>query len=97
LGIGLVNLIQPGRSLPPEKRDELEQRYAKGATTRIDQAKNVKPLRDLLAVMFFSLIFGAAIAASPQQCTTLVGWLEGLNAVAMVVIGWAMRLAPLGA
>jgi len=26
--------------------------------------------------------------------TTLIGWLEGWNAVAMVVIGWAMRLAP---
>jgi DAACS family dicarboxylate/amino acid:cation (Na+ or H+) symporter len=51
----------------------------------------------MLAVMVFSLIFGAAIAVQPQKCATLVGWLEGLNSVAMTVIEFAMRLAPLGA
>ncbi|HEX5443072.1 MAG TPA: cation:dicarboxylase symporter family transporter, partial [Pirellulales bacterium] len=51
----------------------------------------------MLAVMVFALIFGAAITAAPGPCATLVGWLEGLNAVSMVVIGWAMRLAPVGA
>ncbi len=51
----------------------------------------------MLAVMVFALIFGAAITAAPEQCRMLVGWLEGLNAISMVIIGWAMRLAPLGA
>jgi DAACS family dicarboxylate/amino acid:cation (Na+ or H+) symporter len=51
----------------------------------------------MLAVMVFSLVFGAAIAAAGDKCAVLVGWLEGLNAVSMVIIGWAMRLAPLGA
>lgn len=51
----------------------------------------------MLAVMVFSLILGAAITTVPDKCATLVGWLEGLNAVAMVIIGWAMRLAPFGA
>jgi DAACS family dicarboxylate/amino acid:cation (Na+ or H+) symporter len=51
----------------------------------------------MLAVMFFSLMVGAAMAASPERTATLVNWLEGLNAVAMTIIGWAMRLAPLGA
>ncbi|MCE9552843.1 MAG: dicarboxylate/amino acid:cation symporter [Planctomycetes bacterium] len=51
----------------------------------------------MLAVMFFSLMFGAAIMASPEKTRTLVGWLEGLYHVSMTVIGWAMALAPLGA
>jgi DAACS family dicarboxylate/amino acid:cation (Na+ or H+) symporter len=51
----------------------------------------------MLAVMVFSLILGAAITTVPEKCTTLVTWLESWNAVAMVVIGWAMRLAPFGA
>ena len=51
----------------------------------------------MLAVMFFSLMVGAAITIVPDRTATLVGWLEGLNAVSMVVIGWAMRLAPIGA
>ena len=51
----------------------------------------------MLAVMVFALILGAAITTVPEKCGTLAGWLEGLNAISMVVIGWAMRLAPLGA
>lgn len=51
----------------------------------------------MLAVMVFSLIFGIAIAVQPEKCVTLVRWLEGWNAVAMAVIAFAMRLAPLGA
>lgn len=51
----------------------------------------------MLAVMVFSLIFGSAITLQPEKCQVLVGWLEGLNSVAMTVIDLAMRLAPLGA
>jgi len=43
------------------------------------------------------LILGAAITTVPEKCSALVGWLEGFNAISMVVIGWAMRLAPFGA
>jgi DAACS family dicarboxylate/amino acid:cation (Na+ or H+) symporter len=51
----------------------------------------------MLAVMFFALMFGAAMTMVPEKTQTLIGWLEGLYAVAMTVIGWAMRLAPVGA
>lgn len=51
----------------------------------------------MLAVMFFSLILGSAMAANPRRCETLIGCLEGLNSVSMTIIGWAMVLAPLGA
>jgi dicarboxylate/amino acid:cation (Na+ or H+) symporter, DAACS family len=51
----------------------------------------------MLAVMFFSLMLGAAMTVVPEASQTLVGWLEGLNAISMVIIGWAMRLAPVGA
>jgi len=51
----------------------------------------------MLAVMVFSLLLGAAIAAKPEACRPLVGWLEAWNTVAMTVIGWGMALAPLGA
>jgi len=123
LGIVLVDSIRPGRSLASEKRDELARRYAQGASASVEQAKQAKPIRDLvvdilpenplqemvgaidgsskgngmLAVMVFALILGAAITTVPEKCAALVGWLEGLNAISMVVIGWAMRLAPLGA
>jgi len=50
----------------------------------------------MLAVMVFALIFGAAITAAPARTTALVATLEGVYDVSMVVIGWAMVLAPLG-
>ncbi len=50
----------------------------------------------MLAVMFFALVCGMAIAVNPETCHTLVLCLRGLNCLAMTVIGFAMRLAPLG-
>jgi len=51
----------------------------------------------MLAVMVFSLLLGAAIAARPDRCGPLVAWLEAWHTVAMTVIGWALSLAPIGA
>lgn len=49
----------------------------------------------MLAVMFFALVFGVAITLVPPDRTrTLVSLLEGVFDVCMVVIGFAMRLAP---
>lgn len=55
------------------------------------------PGNGMLAVMFFSLIFGIALTTVGDKGSTLVAGLEGLFAVSMAVIGFAMRLAPLGA
>lgn len=51
----------------------------------------------MLAVMVFSLICGIAITSRPEETRTFVSWMEGLYAIAMSVIGFAMKLAPLGA
>lgn len=51
----------------------------------------------LLAVMFFSLIFGVALATLDRKQTAgLVAAIEGLYEVVMKIIGFAMRLAPFG-
>ncbi len=50
----------------------------------------------MLAVMFFALILGGALAVGGPRTGPLVGVLEGLFDVSMVVIGWAMRIAPYG-
>jgi len=50
----------------------------------------------MLAVMVFALLFGAAITAAPARMTALVAVLEGVYDVSMVIIGWAMALAPFG-
>ncbi len=50
----------------------------------------------MLAVMFFALCIGVAITLAPERTGPLVATLEGLYDVSMVIIGWAMRLAPIG-
>ncbi|HND52193.1 MAG TPA: dicarboxylate/amino acid:cation symporter [Pirellulaceae bacterium] len=50
----------------------------------------------MLAVMFFSLVTGIAITVSPERTEPLVKVLEGVYDVCMVVIGFAMRIAPFG-
>lgn len=51
----------------------------------------------LLAVMFFALIFGIAMASLPEERTAPVkAFLEGLYDITIKIIGFAMRLAPIG-
>jgi DAACS family dicarboxylate/amino acid:cation (Na+ or H+) symporter len=50
----------------------------------------------MLAVMFFSLAFGIAMIFVPEKTQTLRSLLEGLFAVCMAIIGFAMWLAPYG-
>ena len=51
----------------------------------------------MLAVMVFALVCGMAITTRPEENRTFVGWLEGLYAISMSVIEFAMKLAPYGA
>jgi DAACS family dicarboxylate/amino acid:cation (Na+ or H+) symporter len=50
----------------------------------------------MLAVMMFALFVGAAITMNAERTSTLVLVLQGVYDIAMTVIGWAMRLAPIG-
>jgi DAACS family dicarboxylate/amino acid:cation (Na+ or H+) symporter len=121
LGIFLVNMMQPGKSLPEAQREALRVRYAQGAGDTVERARRAKPLREvlldlvpenplqemtgavdgsskgngMLAVMVFSLLFGVALAFRREKTQVFIGWLAGLFEVSMVIIGFAMRLAPL--
>ena len=123
IGLLVVNIVQPGKSLPPELRDRIIQKESAVAKGKVEQASKAKPIRDMLvdlipenpvqemvgaldgsskgngmlAVMVFSLILGIAITVEPEKCGGLVSVLQGLNTVAMTVIQFAMRLAPVGA
>lgn len=50
----------------------------------------------ILSVMFFALVFGAAIAQVKQRGLALVALLESIYAASMKIIDWAMQLAPVG-
>jgi len=52
---------------------------------------------DLLAIIFFALIFGAALTMiAAERARPMVTVLESLNDVVIKIVGFAMRLAPVG-
>ena len=52
---------------------------------------------DLLAFIFFTIVFAVALTQIPQQASApVLQFLEGVAKTVMVMIGFAMRLAPVG-
>ena len=52
---------------------------------------------DLLALIFFGFIFGAALTMiAAERARPMISWLESLNDVVIKIVEFAMRLAPYG-
>jgi DAACS family dicarboxylate/amino acid:cation (Na+ or H+) symporter len=52
---------------------------------------------DMLGVIFFSLLFGAALSILPaERARPMLGVIEALADVVIIIIGWVMKLAPYG-
>ena len=50
---------------------------------------------DMLPIIFFAIFFGAALSVLPQdRKAPLLGFFEGVNGAAMVMIHWIIKLAP---
>ena len=113
LGLSLVNFFHPGAGLTPETRASLQQAMPPPPTPLTGATENPvvqilnavvpdNPIRaaaqgDMLAVMFFALMVGIAVALAPSdKVEPFVKMLEGLYEVVMKLIELAMRLAPYG-
>lgn len=52
---------------------------------------------DLLGVMFFAILFGAALTQIPKtRADPMLNWLDSLSAVVSRIVAMTMRLAPFG-
>jgi DAACS family dicarboxylate/amino acid:cation (Na+ or H+) symporter len=52
---------------------------------------------DMLALIFFALIFGAALTVIPRErAQPVINVLEGIGDAIIAIINWAMKLAPYG-
>jgi DAACS family dicarboxylate/amino acid:cation (Na+ or H+) symporter len=121
VGLGAVNLFQPGHRIDPAVRERLVAQYTGQAGEKIAQAQQRKPLAQtlldliphnpieeavnsfnpdkanggLIAVMVFSLIFGAAMTVlGGESVAPLKAVLDALFRVCLKVIDFAMALAP---
>lgn len=48
IGIGLVNVVQPGKTLSEDKRAELQERYQQATAAKLEDAKRNKNIREML-------------------------------------------------
>jgi Na+/H+-dicarboxylate symporter len=49
----------------------------------------------MLPIIFFAIMFGAAVSAIPRERgETVISFFDGVNEAAMVMIHWVMKLAP---
>ncbi|MCS6952549.1 MAG: dicarboxylate/amino acid:cation symporter [Bryobacteraceae bacterium] len=113
LGLVLVNTVRPGAGLPPavteqvlaEYRGAAEKTVAGFAGFGLTTFINIVPRNpldaaargDFLALIFFALVFGAALARLPaEKARPLSDVLEAVAEVMVRIIGFVMKLAPLG-
>lgn len=109
IGLLVAKLINVGAGLDPAARDALvapfqDQAAAGPAPTLVQTLLAMIPANpfaaaaqgDLLPLIVAVCIFGAAATVSQGEGRRVViGFFQGVNELAMIVIGWLMQLAPL--
>ncbi|GMV06658.1 MAG: glutamate:proton symporter [Gemmatimonadota bacterium] len=112
IGLTLVNTVRPGGGLPADTRDELMARFSSEGLAQSGPAEfgistfvNIVPRNpvqaaadmDMLALIFFSLIFGAALTMIPKEkADPVLAVLDGIGEAVIRIIDMAMKLAPYG-
>ena len=112
IGMVTVNVIQPGRGIPPELAQELMAQTSERASqiaagreavSGIDVLLNIVPRNpvqaaangDLIAVMFFALMFGIAATVIRSDGTrAFVAATQGVYDICLKLIDWVIQLAP---
>ncbi|WP_078381465.1 C4-dicarboxylate transporter DctP [Sutcliffiella halmapala] len=109
IGLVVVNLMKPGAGLnfnELEKGDVSQYTQDGGQSLNwIEFVTHIVPSNmvdafakgDILQVLFFSILFGVALAALGDKGKTIIDFLDKLSHVFFKIIGYIMKAAPLGA
>lgn len=108
IGIIVANLIKPGAGLDPSKLDKGNiTQYVEGAKdmdwveffTHIVPSNVVDAFAkgDILQVLFFSILFGCALTLLGKAGEPVLKALDMLSKIFFKILGFVMRLAPIGA
>jgi len=111
IGLTLVNTIRPGGGVDPATRDALMATYSTAETAPTPPEFGVSTFveivprnpvaaaadMDMLALIFFSLVLGAALTMIPKEkADPVIKVLDGLGDAVIKIIEFAMKLAPYG-
>jgi len=111
IGLVVVNVVRPGAGMhvdPATLDTSAVAQYttqAQQAGSYADHVLNVIPTTivgafasgDVLQVLLFSVLFGFALHAVGGRTLALYAMIEQFSAALFRIVGWIMRLAPLGA
>ena len=108
IGMAVVNITQPGAGLDVSalvKGDVSKFTEAGKALTFVDFITHIVPSSvvaafangDVLQVVFFAVLFGAALASLGDHGLALTEWLDRLSKVFFRIVAIVMKVAPLGA
>ncbi|AMM96279.1 MULTISPECIES: C4-dicarboxylate transporter DctP [Bacillus] len=109
IGLFVVNIMKPGAGLDYSKLEKGDvSQYTQNGGQGIDWMEFVTHIvpsnmvdafakGDILQVLFFSILFGVALAALGEKGKGIIEWLDKLSLVFFKIIGYIMRAAPLGA
>ncbi|HEU4364562.1 MAG TPA: dicarboxylate/amino acid:cation symporter [Candidatus Krumholzibacteria bacterium] len=105
VGLALVNIIQPGTGANLVDATSAELPQLETPSSVLDIINQIIPENvvaalarpDMLAVIFFCILFGAAIAALPESPRRAIsGFFDSGFQAMMKLTGWIIALAPLG-
>ncbi len=108
IGIVVANLVKPGSGLDPSKlsKGDVSSFVQTGKSMNWgDFFFHIVPSNmfdafdkgDILQILFFSILFGAAITMLGKTGEPLIDFFERLSKVFFNILGMVMKLAPLGA
>jgi Na+/H+-dicarboxylate symporter len=104
VGLVLVNVVRPGHRFDPENAPTTTMETEAKAPSITSILKDSVPENiveamarsNVLSVIFFSILLGAAIISAGDKAQPLAAFFESLNVVVMRIVHWIMALAPIG-
>lgn len=72
IGLGLVNLFQPGKRLPPGKATALQERYGADAVKRVEEAKRAGPSDSPLMQVVKTIVPANPVAAISSETPNML-------------------------
>ena len=104
IGLIMVNLIQPGAGLNisggviPERVAGKEDTGISDIILSLVSPNLVQSASEtkLLPIIFFSILFSAALTTIGEKGKTAIAFFDGVNEAMMKLVTWLMYLAPIG-
>lgn len=112
IGLLLVNLVEPGKTVSEDTVTQLREAYGKSAEQKAVPAEfgvqtfvNMVPRNpiqaaaemNMLGIIIFALLVGVGLTYIPaERARALIPVLEGIGDLMVFIISVAMRLAPVG-